>query len=185
MGNDGDRKAPEQPEPEHDPYARRRGYATGVDGRTDVWTTAMVAGVVSAVVVLFVSGLAHIERTIAYPVAVVVGLAVFLVLRVGRRAADRRAGRDPDEVAKARSDATARANDGRRFFVAPQPVVVIVMGAIFLAFAVVAAIGAESAGGFVVVVLLAGSAAFFVVQGIGTLVLRRRDRVARDRVARD
>ncbi len=125
----------------------------------------MVAGVVSAVMVLFVSGLAHIEQTIAYPVAVVVGLAVFLVLRARRRAADRRAGRDPDEVAKARSDATAQANDGRRFFVAPQPVVVIVMGAIFLAFTVVATIGTDTVGGFAVAALLAASAVFFIVQG--------------------
>ncbi len=97
----------------------------------------MVAGVVSAVGVLFVSGLVHIERPIAYPVAIVVGLAVFLVLRARRRAADRRAGRDPDEVAKARSDATAAANHGRRFFIAQNPVVLIVMGAIFLTLAVV------------------------------------------------
>jgi hypothetical protein len=31
-------------EPEHDPYARRSGYVTGVDGRTDRTTTAMAAG---------------------------------------------------------------------------------------------------------------------------------------------
>ncbi|WP_022904134.1 hypothetical protein [Curtobacterium sp. B8] len=185
MGNDGGRAAPEQHGTEHDPYARRPGYATGADGRTDVWTTAMVTGVVSAVAVLFVSGLVHIERPIAYPVAIVVGLAVFLVLRARRRAADRRAGRDPDEVTKARSDATAAANHGRRFFVAQNPVVVIVMGAIFLALAVVAAIGAETAGGFVVAAVLAASALFFVVQGAGTLVLQRRHRAARDRAARD
>lgn len=179
MGNDGERTAPHQPEPEHDPYERRPGYATGVDGRTDIWTTAMVAGVVSAVMVLFVSGLAHIERTMAYPVAVVVGLAVFLVLRARRRAADRRAGRDPDEVAKARSDATAEANHGRRFFVAQNPVVVIVMGVIFLGFTVLAAIGTDTVGGFAVAALLGASAVFFIVQGAGTLVFRRRDQAGR------
>lgn len=176
MGNDADRNVPGQPEPDHDPYERRPGHATGVDGRTDVWTTAMVAGVVSAVVVLFVSGLAQVERQIAYPVAIVVGLAVFLVLRARRRAADRRAGRDPDEVAKARSRATAEANHGRRFFVAQNPVVVIVMGVIFLGFTVLATIGTDTVGGFAVAALLAASAMFFIVQGVGTLVFRRRDR---------
>lgn len=171
---------PEQRAPEHDPYARRPGYATGSDGRTDIWTTAMVAGVVSAVAVLFASGLAHVGRPIAYPVAVVVGLAVFFVLRTRRRAADRRAGRDPDEVAKARSHATAEANHGRRFFVAQNPVVVIVMGAIFLGFTVVATVGTDTVGGFAVAALLAASAVFFIVQGVGTLVVRRRDRAPRD-----
>lgn len=169
MGNqDADRQ-------QHDPYARRPGYATGADGRTDVWTTAMVAGVATGAAVLFVSGLLHAAAAIAYPVAVVLGTGVWLVLRARRRAADRRAGRSPDAVAEARSRAVADANGGRRFFVAQNPVVVIVMGGIFLGVGVWRLVAAGlSVGSVAVAVVLAAAAVFFVVQGVGTLVVRRR-----------
>ena len=157
---------------QHDPYARRPGYVTGVDGRTDTWTTAAVAGVVTAVAVLFVSGLLHVTEPFAYPAAVVVGVSVWLVVRARRRAADRRAGRAPDAVAKARSQAVADANGGRRFFVAQNPVVVIVMGGIFVALSIgrLVAVG-PSAASILVTVLVAASGAF-----LGTLVVGHRDR---------
>lgn len=96
-------------------------------------------------------------------------------MRAGRRAADRRAGRLPDAVARARSRSVADVNGGRRFLVAPNPVV-IVMGGVFLTVAVVQLVARGlSAGAVAVAVLLAASAVFFVVQGIGTLVVRRRE----------
>lgn len=161
----------------HDPYARRPGYVTGVDGRTDVWTTAVVAGVVAGVAVGFVAGLLDIAEPFAFSAAVVVGAAVWFTVRARRRAADRRAGRAPDAVATARSRAVADANGGRRFFVAQNPVVVIVMGGIFLALGIGRLVAAgPTAGAVVVTVLLAASAVFLIVQGVGTLVARRRDR---------
>lgn len=181
MGNDETRRTPEtdaaEPSEPYDPYARRPGYATGADGRTDTWTTAIVAGVVTGFAVIVVAGFVHVPPALAYVVGAVLGLAVWSVLRGRRRAADRRAGRDPDEVARVRSRATAAANQGRTFFVAQNPVVVIVMGGIFLALAVVRATSTGSVIGFVVAAVLAASALFFIVQGTGTLVLRRRDRV--------
>lgn len=161
----------------HDPYVRRPGYVTGADGRTDTWTTAVVAGIVTGMAVLFVSGLLRAPAPVAYTAAVAVAAAVWSVVRARRRAADRRAGRSPDAVARARSRAIADANGGRRFFVAQNPVVVIVMGGIFLAVAVVQLVGSGlSIGSVLVAVLVAASAVFFVVQGIGTLVVRRRER---------
>ena len=119
------------------PVRTPAGYVTGADGRTDIWTTAVVAGVVTGFAVLFVSGLLHVAELFAYPAAVVVGAAVWLILLARRfRAADQRAGRTPDAVATARSQAVAEANGGRRFFVAQNPVVVIVMGGVFLALGV-------------------------------------------------
>lgn len=160
---------------QHDPYARRPGYVTGVDGRTDTWTTAAVAGVVSGIVVLFLAGLLNVAELFAYPAAVVVGAAVWFTLRARRRAADRRAGRAPDAVPRARSQAVADANGGRRFFVAQNPVVVIVMGGIFLALGIGRLVAAgPSAGAVIVTILLAASAVFLIVQGIGTLVVKRR-----------
>lgn len=149
---------------------------TAVDGRTDTWTTAAVAGVVAGLAVLFLSGLFHLAELVAYPVAVVVGAAVWFAVRARRRAADRRAGRSPDEVAEARSRAVADANGGRRFLVAQNPVVVIVMAGVFLVLAVARFIAVgPSVGSVVVTVLLAASAVYFLVQGIGTLVVRRRE----------
>ena len=161
----------------HDPYARRPGYVTGADGRTDTWTTAAVAGVVTGVAVLFLSGLLGVAELFAYPAAVVIGAAVWFTVRTRRRAADRRVGRAPDAVAKARSQAVADANGGRRFFVAQNPVVVIVMGGIFLVFGIVRLVAAgASAGSVIVTLLLAVSAVVLIVQGIGTLVVTRRHR---------
>jgi hypothetical protein len=142
-----------------------------------MWTTAVVAGVVTGFAVLFLSGLLHVAELFAYPAAVVVGAAVWLVLRTRRRATDRRAGRTPDAVAKARSRAVSDANGGRRFFVAQNPVVVIVMGGVFLALGVGRLVAAgPSAGAMIFTVLLAASGVVLIVQGIGTLVARRRDR---------
>jgi hypothetical protein len=160
---------------QHDPYARRPGYVTGADGRTDTWTTAAVAGVVTGIVVLFLAGLLNVADLVAYAAAVVVGVAVWFTVRARRRAADRQAGRAPDAVAKARSQAIADANGGRRFFVAQNPVVVIVMGGIFLALGIGRLVASgPSAGSLVTTVLLAASAVFLIVQGIGTLVVKRR-----------
>jgi hypothetical protein len=150
---------------------------TGADGRTDIWTTAVVAGVVAGLAVLFLSGLLHVAEPFAYPAAVVAGAAVWLTVRARRRAADRRAGRAPDAVAKARSRAIADANGGRRFFVAQNPVVLIVMGGVFVAIGVGRLVAAgPSAAAVVVTVLLVASGVVLVVQGIGTLAARRRDR---------
>lgn len=161
--------------PQHDPYARRPGYVTGVDGRTDTWTTAVVAGVVAGVVVSFVAGLLDVAAPVTFSAAAVVGAAVWFAVRTRRRAADRRAGRDPDSVSKARSQAVADANGGRRFFVAQNPVVVIVMGGVFLALGIARLVaGGASADSVIVMVLLTASGAVLVVQGIGTLVARRR-----------
>jgi hypothetical protein len=160
---------------QHDPYARRPGYVTGADGRTDTWTTAAVAGVVSGIVVLFLAGLLDLADPFAYAAAVVVGAAVWFSVRARRRTADRQAGRAPDAVAKARSQAIADANGGRRFFVAQNPVVVIVMGGIFLALGIGRLVASgPSAGSLVTTALLAASAVFLIVQGIGTLVVKRR-----------
>lgn len=166
---------PEADRRQRDPYTRRPGYATGVDGRTDTWTTSVVAGVVAGFVISFVAGLLGLAEPIAFAAAVVVGAAVWFTLRTRRRAAGRRAGRDPEVVAKSRSQAVADANGGRRFFVAPNPVVVTVMGGIFLALGAWRLVAAgPSAGSIVVSVLLGVSAVVLVVQGIGTLVLQRR-----------
>jgi hypothetical protein len=149
---------------------------TGADGRTDIWTTAVVAGV-GGLAVLFLSGLLHVAEQFAYPVAVVLGAAVWLTVRARRRAADRRAGRTPGAVAEARSRAVADANGGRRFFVAQNPVVVIVMGGVFVAIGVGRLVAAgPSAAAVIVTVLLVASGGVLVVQGIGTLAARRRDR---------
>lgn len=173
-GPDAPSRDDEQP---HDPYAKRPGYVTAIDGRTDTWSTAAVAGIVTGIAVLFVSGLLQAPTPLAYAVAVVVGGAVWFGVRARRRAADRRAGRSPDAVARARSQAIADANGGRRFFVAQNPVVVTVMGGIFLALAIAQLVArGPSAGAVVMAVLLTASAVFFVVQGIGTLVVRRRER---------
>ncbi|WIE75745.1 hypothetical protein [Curtobacterium sp. MCSS17_007] len=178
----GDRPGPDAPSQDsqhepHDPYSRRPGYVTGVDGRTDTWTTASVAGIVTGGAVLFVSGLLRTPTPLAYAAAVVIGAVVWFGVRARRRAADRREGRSPDAVARARSQAIADANGGRRFFVAQNPVVVIVMGGVFLAVAVVQLVARGlSAGSVVVAVLLAASAVYFVAQGTGTLVVRRRER---------
>ncbi|PZF54078.1 hypothetical protein DEJ23_13705 [Curtobacterium sp. MCSS17_008] len=161
----------------HDPYAKRPGYVTGADGRTDTWSTAAAAGIVTGIAVLFVSGLLLVPVPIGYPGAVVIGTIVAFAVRARRRVADRREGRSPDAVSRSRSQATIDANGGRRFFVAQNPVVVIVMGGIFLAVAVAWLVGdGFSVGSIVVAVLVAASAVCFVVQGIGTLVVRRRER---------
>lgn len=173
-GPDAPSRDDEQP---HDPYAKRPGYVTAIDGRTDTWTTAAVTGIVTGIAVLFVSGLLLVPVPIGYPAAIVLGSVVAFGVRARRRAADRRAGRSPDAVARARSQAIADANGGRRFFVAQNPVVVIVMGGIFLALAIAQLVArSPSVGAVVTAVLLTASAVFFVVQGIGTLVVRRRER---------
>jgi len=177
----GTRPGPDAPSQDdqqqpHDPYAKRPGYVTGVDGRTDTWTTAAVAGVLTGIAVVFVSGLFQAPTPVAYAAAVVVGGAVWFAVRARRRSVDRREGRAPDAVARARSQSIADANGGRRFFVAQNPVVVIVMGGIFLAVGVVQLVTRGlSAGSVAIAVLLAASAVFFVVQGVGTLVVRRRE----------
>jgi hypothetical protein len=163
-------------EPEHDPYARRPGYVTSADGRTDRTTTAMVAGVVTGVVALFLSGFLSVPEWAAVPVCVVIGVVVWLVLRARQRGHDRAAGRSPDAVPEARDRAVAAANGGRRFFVAQNPVVVIVMGGVFLGIGVVELVRGASTGGVLTALVLGACAAFFVVQGVGTLVVRRRER---------
>lgn len=169
----------EPPSTEHDPYARRPGYVTGVDGRTDRTTTAMVAGVATALVGVFVSGLLHLAEGIALPACAVLGVAVWLVVRASHRRREQRAGRSPDAVAEARDRAIADANGGRRFFVATNPVVVIVMGAIFLVVAVAPLLfGGVSVGRVVVAVVVGLSGVVTIVQGAGTLVVRRRQQAA-------
>jgi hypothetical protein len=165
----------EQPSTEHDPYARRSGYVTGVDGRTDRTTTAMVAGIATAVVGLFVSGLLQIAEGIALPACAVLGIAVWLVLRARRRRREKRAGRSPDAVPEARDRAIAQANGGRRFFIATNPVVVIVMGAIFLVLAIAPLLfEGVSVGRLVVAVAVGLSGIATIVQGAGTLILQHR-----------
>ncbi|WP_144751632.1 hypothetical protein [Curtobacterium pusillum] len=160
---------------EHDPYARRPGYVTDVSGRTDSTTTAAALGVAAGLVATFVFGLVHLVQWIALPAALVVGVAVWLLLRTRQRRIDRNAGRSPDAVPRARDQAAAEANGGRRHFVAPNPVVLIVMASVFIAFAVVSLVfGRIAVTGLLVPILLVGSAAFFLVEGIGTLVVRRR-----------
>lgn len=174
MGNE---RATEQPEPEaqHDPYAPRPGYVTDIDGRTDRTTTAAAIGVGAALVTSFVLGFFQAPEWVVWPGAIGVGVVVWLVLRARQRRRDRSEGRSPDAVARARDRAIADANGGRRFFVAPNPVVVIVMGGIFIALAVVTlVIGSVSVVAVIRTVVLVGSGAYFVVQGIGTLVVRRR-----------
>jgi hypothetical protein len=167
----------EQPSTEHDPYARRPGCVTGVDGRTDRTTTAMVAGIATAVVGLFVSGLLQVAEGIALPACAVLGVAVWLVLRARRRRREKRAGRSPDAVPEARDRAIAQANEGRRFFIATNPVVVIVMGAIFLVLAI-APLSFEgvSVGRLVVAVAVGLSGIATIVQGAGTLILQHRQK---------
>ncbi|MBF4613346.1 hypothetical protein [Curtobacterium sp. VKM Ac-1376] len=162
---------------EHDPYERRRGFVTGVDGRTDRVTTAMVAGIVVGFAVTVVLGFLQVPQWIAFAAAAVVGGAVWLILRGRRRRADVRAGRSPDAVRSARDRAIAEANGGRRFFVAQNPVVVIVMGAIFIGVAVVPLLlGDVSVPRILISVLVAASGVVVIVQGIGTLRVRRRER---------
>jgi hypothetical protein len=117
----------ERPADEHDPYARRPGYVTGVDGRTDRTTTAMVVGIVAGFLARVVLGFLGLAEWAALLGGIVIGLAVWLVLRALRRRADRLAGRSPD-------------------------------------------------AGLLTAVLVIACGLFFVVQGIGTLVVRRRER---------
>ncbi|QVG65269.1 hypothetical protein JG551_002671 [Curtobacterium flaccumfaciens pv. flaccumfaciens] len=164
---------------EHDPYERRPGYVTSADGRTDRMTTDMFAGVVVGFVLVLVFGFFQLVEWIAIGAAVVIGAAVWLVLRSRRRRADRRAGRLPDAVPRARDRAIAEANGGRRFFVAQNPVVVIVMGAIFIGVAVAPLLfGGVSVGRIVTGVIVVASGVVCIVQGIGTLRVRRRERAA-------
>jgi hypothetical protein len=122
---------------EHDPYARRPGYVTGVDGRTDRTTTAMVAGVVAAAAGLAVAGALQVAEWIDH--------------------------------------AIAEANGGRRFFVATNPVVVMVMGAIFIVVAVAPLVfGSVSAGRLVIAVIVGIAGIVVIVQGAGTLIVRGR-----------
>lgn len=86
---------------------------------------------------MFVLGFVQVSDSVAFPVAIGIGVAVWLVARARRRRRERRAGRSPDAVQQARDRAVVEANGGRRFFVAQNPVVVIVMGGIFIAVAVV------------------------------------------------
>lgn len=167
----------ERPADDHDPYARRPGWVTGVDGRTDRTTTAMVVGIVAGFLARVVLGFLGLAEWAAVLGAIVIGLVVWLVLRALRRRADRIAGRSPDAVQQARDRAIAEANGGRRFFIAPNPVVVIVMGGIFVAVAVAPIVfDGATAAGLVTAVLVIASGLFLVVQGIGTLVVRRRER---------
>jgi hypothetical protein len=172
VGNEG---SADQTEPEHDPYARRPGYVTSIDGRTDRTTKAAAIGVGAGLVTSFVLGFFQAIDWVAWLVSISVGVAVWLVLRARQRRRDRREGRSPAAVATARDRAIADANGGRRFFVAPNPVVVIVMGGIFIALAVgTLVLGSVSVIAVIRTVVLVGSGAYFVVQGIGTLVVRRR-----------
>ncbi|UWD78429.1 hypothetical protein [Curtobacterium flaccumfaciens] len=162
---------------EHDPYERRPGYVTSVDGRTDRMTSDMFVGIAVGFVLVIVFGSFHIVEWLAIGAAVVIGAAVWLVLRSRRRRADRRAGRSPDAVPRARDRAIAEANGGRRFFVAQNPVVVIVMGAVFIAVAVAPLLfGGVSIGRIVTGVIVVASGVVCIVQGIGTLRVRRRER---------
>lgn len=162
---------------EHDPYARRPGYVTGPDGRTDRTTTAAVAGVGAGFAAVLVLGFFQLSELLTFPVAVGIGVVVWLVARARWRGRERRAGRSPDAVPQARDRAIAEANGGRRFFVAQNPVVVIVMGAIFIAVAVVpAVVEGPSAVRLGISALGVASGVCFVVQGIGTIVVRRRER---------
>ncbi|WP_144714784.1 hypothetical protein [Curtobacterium pusillum] len=170
MGNE---RADDQPE--HDPYARRPGYVTNASGRTDQVTTAAAFGVGAGLVTSFVLGFFHAVEWVSWSASVLVGVVVWLLLRARQRRLDRREGRSPDAVAHARDRAIAEANGGRRFFVAPNPVVVIVMGGIFLALGLLSLVlGDLSVHRVVVSTVLVACAAFFIVQGIGTLVVRRR-----------
>jgi len=135
----------------------------------------MVAGVGTAAVGLFVSGLLQVAEWVAYPTCAAIGIVVWLVLRARHRRRERRAGRSPDAVAEARDRATAEANGGRRFFTATNPVVVIVMGAVFLVVAVAPLVfGGVSSGRVAVAVLVGLSGIVTIVQGAGTLILRGR-----------
>lgn len=176
-GGVGNERATEQPESEaqHDLYAPRPGYVTDIDGRTDRTTTATAIGVGAALVTSFVLGFFQAPEWVVWPGSIGVGVVVWLVLRARQRRRDRSEGRSPDAVARARDRAIADANGGRRFFVAPNPVVVIVMGGIFIAFAVgTLVVGSVSVVAVIRTVVLVGSGAYFVVQGVGTLVVRRR-----------
>ncbi|WIB32080.1 hypothetical protein [Curtobacterium sp. MCSS17_005] len=162
---------------EHDPYGRRPGYVTSVDGRTDRTTTDMFVGIAVGFVLVFILGLFQVPQWIAFGAAVVIGGAVWLVLRSRRRRADRQAGRSPDAVPRARDRAIAEANGGRRFFVAQNPVVVIVMGAIFIGVSVAPLlVGDVSIARILIAVLVVASGVVFIMQGIGTLRVRRRER---------
>lgn len=171
----GDTDAEHQPATEHDPYARREGYVTAIDGRTDRVTTAAAAGVASALGASFLLGFFQVTGVLVWLLSAAVGIVVWLSLRARQRRRDRVAGRSPDAVARARDRAVADANGGRRFFVAQNPVVVIVMGGIFLALGVVwAVLGEDDLAKLLPVVVLFVSGMVCVVQGIGTLVVRRR-----------
>jgi hypothetical protein len=175
FGRMGDTDAEHQSATEHDPYARREGYVTSVDGRTDRVTTAAAAGVGAALATTFVLGFFQVTGVLVWIIAAAVGVVVWLSLRARQRRRDRVAGRSPDAVARARDRAIADENGGRRFFVAQNPVVVIVMGGIFLALGVVwAVLGEDGLGKLLPVVLLFVSGTSCVVQGIGTLVVRRQ-----------
>ncbi|WP_439692319.1 hypothetical protein ACRQ4B_15685 [Curtobacterium sp. SP.BCo] len=172
----------EQTTAEHDPYRRRPGWVAGPDGRTDRTTMAAVAGVVAGFVSVLVLGFVQVREPVAFPVAVVVGVVVWLVVRARWRRRERQAGRSPDAVPHARDRAIAEANGGRRFFVAPNPVVLIVMGGIFIAVAVVpVTIEGPSVVRLVISILIVASGVTCIVQGIGTLVVRRRGTARRDR----
>ncbi len=170
----GTERTDEQNTDEHDPYPRRPGYVTGADGRTDRTTTAAIAGVVAGLVVVFVLGFAQVSDAVAFPVGIGIGVAVWLVARARWRRRERHAGRSPDALPQARDRAISEANGGRRFFVAQNPVVVIVMGGIFIAVAVVPVmVEGASAVRLVISTLVVASGVSCIVQGVGTLVARR------------
>jgi hypothetical protein len=79
--------------------------------------------------------------------------------------------------AEARDRAIAQANGGRQFFIAPNPVVVIVMGAIFLVLAIAPLLfDGVSVGRLVVSVVVGLSGIATIVQGAGTLILQHRQK---------
>jgi hypothetical protein len=137
----------------------------------------MFVGVAVGFVLVIVFGFFQLVEWIAIGAAVVIGAAVWLLLRSRRRRADRRAGRSPDAVPRARDRAIAEANGGRRFFVAQNPVVVIVMGAIFIGVSIAPLLlGDVSVARILIAVIVVASGVVFIVQGIGTLRVRRRER---------
>ncbi len=172
MGNE---RSADQTEPEHDPYARRPGYVTAIDGRTDRVTTAAAVGTGVGLVTSWVLGFFQAPEWVVWAGAIAVGVTTWLLLRARQRRRDRSEGRAPGAVARARDRAIADANGGRRFFVAPNPVILIVMGGIFIAVAVgTLGLGSMSVLTVIRTIVLVGGGAYFVVQGIGTLVVRRR-----------
>jgi hypothetical protein len=116
----------------------------------------------------------HLAEGIA-PACAVLGVAVWLVLRASWRRREKRAGRSPDAVSEARDRASAQENGARRFFITTNPVVVIVMGAIFLALAIAPLLFKRvSVGRLVVAVVVSGIAT--IVEGAGTLILQHRQK---------